>query len=101
MSQTSARNAEKVLKELLKAKGVSKDVISNINTAERDATRLLSSVSQLARGDVTGIAGYLAGLGPKGLALAVILEGLAVGYEIYKHVTTPTPSEVYHWRYSS
>lgn len=99
MSERSARTAKTIVSELLKAKGVSSEVIRSIGQAERDSSRLLATVSQLGRGDVTGLMAQLATLGPKGIAAAVVIGTIAVGYEIYKHVTEETPSEVYHWRY--
>lgn len=99
MSRRTAREAEKVLSNLLKAKGVSKEVIGNINRAESDASRLLSLVSQLARGDITSLVGYLAGLGPYGVAAAVAIGVGAVAYGVYQQATRERPAEVYLWRY--
>jgi len=99
MSQRSARAASEVVTKLLKAKGVSRDVLRNINQADRDSMRLLATVSQLARGDVTGIITMLAGLGPYGVAAAVALGTAAVAYGIYTQVTKEQPTEMYYWRY--
>jgi len=98
MSQ-STREAEKVLQELMKARGVSREVISDIRRAETDATRLLSMVSQLARGDITSLVGYLATLGPYGVYAAIALGVAAVAYGIYQQATREQPTEMYFWRY--
>ena len=96
---SSVRASEKILENLLKAKGTSRSTIREINRAESQASRLLMTVSQLARGDVTGILTYLAGLGPYGVAAAVAIGIGAVAYGIYQQVTKEQPAELYFWRY--
>ena len=83
----------------MKAKGISRDVISNLNQADRDANRLLATVSQLARGDITSLITYLASLGPYGVVTAIALGTTAVAYGIYQNITREKPAEVYLWRY--
>ena len=99
MSTQSARAASDIVTKLLKAKGTSRDVLRNINQAETSSMRLLATVSQLTRGDITGIITMLAGLGPYGIAAAVALGTAAVAYGIYTQVTKEQPTEMYYWRY--
>lgn len=99
MSERSARTAEKVLQNLMKARGTSREVIRDINRAESGAIRLLSVVSGLTRGDVTALVTYLAGLGPYGVAAAIALGVGAMTYAIYQQATKEQPTEEYYWRY--
>ena len=100
MSQPrSAREAERILQQLMKSKGVARDVRMEIRRAETDATRLVSIVSQLARGDITSVVTYLASLGPYGLAAAIAIGVSAAAYGIYQQATRERPSEMYYWRY--
>lgn len=99
MSTRSAREAENILQQIMKAKGVARDTRMEIRRAETDATRLLSTVSQLARGDITSIVTYLASLGPYGLAAAVAIGVGAMAYGMYQQATRERPSEMYYWRY--
>ena len=96
---SSARASEEILKNLMEAKGISREVINNLSRAEGNASRLFSIVSQLARGDITGIVTYLAGLGPYGVAAAVAIGVGAVAYGVYQQATRERPAEVYLWRY--
>lgn len=99
MSARSARDAEKILKSLVKSKTETRLLMSEVNRAEASASRLLTSVTQLARGDVTGILAQLTALGPYGVALATIIGGAVVAYGIYQQVTKEQPTELYFWRY--
>ena len=99
MSQQSAYAARQIINQLLEARGVSRDILSDIGRAETDAYRLLGIASQLTRGDISGLVSYLAMLGPKGAALAAAIGVAFVGYHIYQTLTTPKPTEVYIWRY--
>lgn len=96
---SNIRESEVVLNNLLKAKGVSKEVLGNLREGERDATRVMALASNLARGDVTGIVMQLSQLGPYGVAAALAIGAGAIGYGIYRQLTEEKPSEYYFWRY--
>ena len=96
---TSLRESEIILNNLLKAKGVSSEVISNIRMSEMEAMRVMSIVSQLSRGDITGVMVTLSRFGAYGVAAAIAIGTAAVAYGIYQQITTPKPSEYYYWRY--
>jgi len=98
MSQ-NLRESQQILNNLLKAKGVSREVVSNVQTSERDAMRVMSLVSQLSRGDVTGIMMQLSRFGAYGVAAAIAVGTAAVAYGIYTQLTAEKPSEYYFWRY--
>ncbi len=98
MSKTLS-DSQQILNNLLAAKGVSKELVSDIRTSERDATRVLSIISQLSRGDITGLLVQLTRLGPYGVAAAIAIGTAAVAYGIYQQLTTEKPSEYYYWRY--
>jgi hypothetical protein len=96
---SGVRESEQILNNVLKAKGVSREIISNIQQSERDALRVMSVVSQMARGDVTGLVLQLSRLGPYGVAAAAVVATAAVAYGIYHQLTAEKPTEYYYWRY--
>jgi len=96
---SSPRESEIVLNNLLKAKGVSNDVLNNLRVGERDANRVLAITSQLSRGDISGLLVQLSTLGPYGIAAAIGIGAAAAAYGIYQELTKERPSEVYYWRY--
>jgi hypothetical protein len=99
MSERGVRTAETILNKLLKAKGQSREVLRNIDQAERGLDRVTSIASTLARGDPTALLGYLATMGPVGVKLAVALGVATIGYGIYQKLTEEKPTELYYWRY--
>jgi hypothetical protein len=96
---SNVRESQVILNNLLKAKGASKDLLRNLRSGERDANRVLAVVSQIGRGDVTGVIMQLSTLGPLGLKAALVLGAAAVAYGIYQQITAEKPSEYYYWRY--
>ncbi len=96
---SSVHDSEKILENLLKAKGTSKEIISNLRDSERESMRVLSVVSQLSRGDISGLLVQLSMLGPYGVAAEVAIGTAAVAYGIYQQLTAEKPSEYYFWRY--
>jgi hypothetical protein len=96
---SSINESQQILNNLLKAKGISQEVISNIREAERDAMRVMSIVSQLSRGDISGLLVQLTRFGPYGIIAALGIGVTAFAYAIYQALTAEKPSEYYYWRY--
>ena len=98
MSLTAAES-RKIMENLLKAKTETRLLSSELRTAELGATRVMSIVSDLARGDVSSLIMQLTSMGPYGIAAGLIIGGTAIGYAIYRELTKEKPTELYFWRY--
>jgi len=101
MSERTARTAELVLNNLLKAKRETKDLAHILRSTQSELHQLSSIVTGLGRGDVTTLLSLLAGLGPYGVLAAIAVGTGAVAYGIFEQAMKPRPEEIYQWRYPS
>lgn len=101
MSTQSSQAAKTILDNLLKSKTELRNLRLGIRAANADISRFTAALTQLARGDPTGLIVSLAQMGPVGLKLAIGLGIAAVGYGVYKQLTEEKPTELYFWRYPS
>ena len=98
MSVQTSLAAREILDNLLKSKTELKNLRSQITMANSDITRLTNTLTQLARGDPTGLIVQLAGMGPTGVKLALGVAAVTVAYAIYRQLTKEQPTEMYFWR---